>query len=144
MHEEELKYIEQLNDILRQYRYEDRIMMGIVKLVGFAIVVAVYYFLGFFGCIIFLFIIMTCLDKLGFSFKNAPIKKEELAYHACDIMKVLIDIKKGTHISYDGVRIAHDCYGKNKELYREFIDYYPAMASRKLKSLASVNIPSRY
>lgn len=144
MHDDELKYIEKLDNILREYRYEERIMLFILEVFAIVVVLGIYFILGFIGCLIVVSILTVCLDKLGASLRNAPIKKEKLAYLACDTMQALIDIKKGKLISYDGVRILNDYTGKNDNLYQEFTKYYPSLASKKLKNLASVNIPQYF
>lgn len=140
MQEYEKRFREQLNYAIDQYNYLDRAMIAFLEIFCFAVFAGIYYLFGYIIAVIIALIILAIVTEFGINFQNAPVKKEKLAEIACDAMASLIQIKKGTFAIYDGVRIANYSKGKHKELYKEFIKYYPELASKKLKSLAAVDI----
>lgn len=146
---EEKYYIDELNYLLGQYKTPNRtaqiILDVVVAIVAVIVALALGVSLGsLWGYVIMLVlvaVVVLCVEKLGLTFKNAPIPKEKLAYHVCSIMEELIDMKEKGPREPDEVRIRTVGSGRHAGLYRRFITLYPSMASKKLEALANVDIP---
>ena len=100
----ETEYIRELNMLLDSYRFEDRILLGFLRLFCFGVAVGIYWvmcsllgmILSSIFTLILLFLELFAIKKFGVSFSNAPLEKEDIAERVCQLMEFLVEIKKGT------------------------------------------------
>ena len=100
---------------------------------------------GYILTIAILFVGMFCYVELGISPspKNAVLDGK-LAYQACETMKALMEIDKEIkkapgHQYYGSYRLIVG-EGKHLDLYKQFIEVYPELASKGLKKLAKMRL----
>lgn len=128
----ELQAIVDLYDPKKEY------FIGAVALSLLAIFIIVILTVGvLWGLILCGIGLLPILYKALTSPTHVPTEKE-LSEKACILMSSCISCYKNPEmqihcLSYDG-------NGKNASLYKEFVDLFPQMASKKLKKLASVNL----
>ena len=141
MSNEEKMYISELQNILDQCHQTKATDILLAILLLF-VAIAVSLWVGMIGLVIFILVCGFIFHKLGVSFRNPPIPKEKLAYQACLIMDELIYINQHGSRSQDDIRILTVGSGKHIVLYNRFVELYPALASSKLKKLASTDVSS--
>lgn len=141
------EYIEDLNTASEAYRGVSRKSKRVLVFISFVCAAALYFAfsdwfgdtLGYIFTIAIVMIIAYCIDTLGVTVKNKTMTDGKLAYHACVAMKALIKIKNGTYSVYR-YNIIGVKEGKHNELYKEFAQLYPELASKSLKSLSKITV----
>ena len=136
--------IKAINAILDQYNLTDN-YFGYISGIAFLIIgIILTVTIGEFWGVILL--ILAALPLILSAKKSSYTSSEkELSQEVCCHMSFCVNVAKlkGKTIGIreqTEVQILHVNYNGNGKLYKEFIQYYPYMASHKLEKLASVKI----
>ena len=146
----EKENIEIINKVLDDYRSTARKSKLALSVIIVVCAIGMYFLLsdvlggilGYILTIALLGVCCVCVSTLGITFKNAPVSDGKLAYKACIAMETLINIKNGSYAKW-GINLIGVEQGKHIDLYNEFIQYYPELASNALKRLSKINIENK-
>ena len=137
----EQDYIAKLNALLNEYRFSDKILSLVLSLIIMVVVLSVWLLVQhYIILLVIVFAVAGIAMRYGITVKRPPIPEGKLAYEVCLIMEALVDLKNNPNREY---RILKVGTGQHKKLYKEFIELYPHIASRKLKRLSSVSVQSK-
>lgn len=134
-----------LDQIIQAYHSTDRKnkkLLALVCLIGAAAVywLAFDFLGGFWGYVVTIALVGIGVYCFSQSFSaSASISDPKLAYTACIAMEKLIKIHEGTYCA-SGIHIIGISTGTHKELYRQFIRYYPNWDFKALRKLSNINI----
>lgn len=127
----------ELSKIINQYNPRKGYLIGASMLALNAICIIIILEVGLLLGLLLLGVGIVPLANMAAQSFNPDVSDTDLSERACAIMSACVQRRRNPYSEVYYIRYEQD---GNIKLYREFIELFPHMASKKLKKLSSVKI----